>query len=192
MLRHELTDDTLIQAIASGQGWAMEALYQRYSALLYTCAYRIVADHQIAEDIRQESFLAAWRHVTSYSPKLGAISTWLVSIAYHRAIDYVRTVHRQATLKSMPLEEVRTTSHAASSDVWNEVWQSIQGTQVREALTMLPLEQRPVIELAYFQGWTHAEIAGGCQIPLGTVKGRMRLGLLRMKRILEQMGMSNH
>lgn len=191
MLSNELNDDTLIQAVASGQGWAMETLYQRYSALLYTCAYRIVADHQIAEDIRQESFLAMWRHITSYSPKLGAISTWLLSITYHRAIDYVRIGHRQAALKGGSLEEAKTVVSADSSDVWEEVWQSVQGAQVREALITLPPEQRIVIELAFFQGLTHTEIATRCQLPLGTVKGRMRLGLLRMKRTLTQMGVSN-
>ncbi len=73
-------------------------------------------------------------------------------------------------------------------DVWEEAWRSMQGAQVRQALMQLPTEQRMVIELAYFQGWTQTEIASGCQIPLGTVKARMRLGLVRMKNILGQMG----
>lgn len=184
----EVNDDTLMQAIASGQGWAMEALYQRYSAILYAFAYRIVADHQMAEDLIQESFLAAWRYATSYSPRLGAIHTWLISITYHRAIDYVRSVRRQTVLKEVALEDIQAISSGASADVWDEVWQSVQGAKVREALKMLPPEQCLVLELAYFQGLKHTEIAAYVQIPLGTVKGRLRLGILHMKRILEGMG----
>jgi RNA polymerase sigma-70 factor (ECF subfamily) len=76
----------------------------------------------------------------------------------------------------------------AVPDVWEEAWRSVQSAQVRAALMHIPTEQRMVIELAYFQGWTHTEIAGGCQIPLGTVRAHMRLGLLHLKRSLEQMG----
>jgi len=76
----------------------------------------------------------------------------------------------------------------AFPDVWDKAWRSVQSSQVRAALMNIPTEQRMVIELAYFQGWTHTEIAAGCQIPLGTVKERMRLGLLHLKRTLEQMG----
>jgi RNA polymerase sigma-70 factor (ECF subfamily) len=76
----------------------------------------------------------------------------------------------------------------AVPDVWEEAWRSVQSAQVRAALMHIPTEQRMVIELAYFQGWTHTEFAGGCQIPLGTVRAHMRLGLLHLKRSLEQMG----
>jgi RNA polymerase sigma factor (sigma-70 family) len=86
-----LSDNTLIQALASGQGWAMAILYQRYSSLQYAFAYRIVADHQVAEDLLQESFLAVWQRASAYSPHLGAVYTWLAAITHHRAIDYVRS-----------------------------------------------------------------------------------------------------
>jgi len=183
-----LNDDTLIQAVASGQEWAIEALYQRYSGSLYSLAYRMVADHQVAEDLLQEAFVAVWRRATSYSSQSGAVHTWLLSIVHHRAIDYVRSLRRRAALGSVTLNEAEMIS--TSSEVWEQVWQSVQRDQVREALMKLPLEQRLVIELAYFQGWTHAEIAIGSQIPLGTVKARMRLGLMHLKRILGQMGVS--
>src|SRR5579859_5015667 len=184
----EMSDERLIQAVASGQAWAIETLYQRYSNALYSLAYRMVADHQVAEDLLQEAFVAIWRNATSYAPHSGAGRTWLLSIVHHRAIDYLRSIRRRAALKSVTLDEVEMIS--TTSDVGEEVWQSIQGVQVREALMRLPVEQRLVIELAYFQGWTHMEIAAGCHIPLGTVKARMRLGLVRLKRLLEQMGIS--
>lgn len=191
MSTEELSDDILIQEVASGQVWAMEALYRRYSGILYSLAYRMVADQQIAEDLLQESFLSVWRRATSYSPQSGAVHNWLLSIIHHRAIDYLRTIRRRASLKSITLDEVEVIGIPAREDVWEEVWQSVQSTHIREAVMRLPPEQRLVIELAYFQGWTHAEIASGCQIPLGTVKARMRLGLMRMKRLLEHMGVSS-
>ena len=185
----ELSDEMLIQAIAGGAVWAMEPLYQRYSRILYSLAYRMVADHQIAEDLLQDAFLAVWRRATSYSSQSGAVRSWLISILHHRTIDYLRGVRRRAILKEATWEEVERDERTAFPDVWEEAWKSVRSSQVREALMKLPIQQRMVIELAYFQGWTHSEIAQGCQIPLGTVKARMRLGLAHLRRVLEEMGM---
>ncbi len=140
---NELTDEALLNAIAGGAVWAMESLYERYSRILYSLAYRMVADHQVAEDLLQDAFLSVWRRATS----------------------------------------------TASPDVWDEAWRSVKSSHVRAALMKIPTEQRLVIELAYFQGWTHTEIAEGTQIPLGTVKARMRLGLSHLKQVLIRMGM---
>jgi RNA polymerase sigma-70 factor, ECF subfamily len=187
---NELSDEALISAIASGAVWAMEPLYQRYSRVLYSLAYRMIADHQIAEDLIQEAFLSVWRRATSYSPQSGAVRSWLVSIVHHRAIDYLRAVRRRSALKETTWEEAEQDERTAFPDVWDEAWRSVQSAQVRVALMNIPTEQRMVIELAYFQGWTHSEIAAGCQIPLGTVKARMRLGLLHLKRELAQLGVN--
>ena len=184
----QLSDEVLINAIAGGAVWAMEPLYQRYNRILYSLAYRMVADHQIAEDLLQDAFLSVWKRATSYSPQSGAVRSWLVSIIHHRTIDYLRGVRRRSNLKEANWEEVERDECTAVPDVWEEAWQNVQSAKVREALMVLPTEQRMVIELAYFQGWTHTEIAEGCQIPLGTVKARMRLGLQRMKRKLDEMG----
>lgn len=186
----ELSDETLIHAIAIGAIWAIETLYQRYNRILYSFAYRMVSDHQIAEDLLQESFLSIWRRSSSYSPQLGGVRSWLFSIIHHRTIDYLRSVRRRSPLPSVTLDEVELGGDPATiaPDVWDEVWRSVKSARVREALVKLSPEQRMVIELAYFQGWTHTEIAEGCQIPLGTVKARMRLGLMHLKRTLEQMG----
>jgi RNA polymerase sigma-70 factor (ECF subfamily) len=185
----EFSDEMLIHAIAEGAVWAMEPLYQRYSRILYSLAYRMVADHQIAEDLLQDAFLAVWRRATSYSSQSGAVRSWLISILHHRTIDYLRGVRRRAILKEATWEEVERDERTAFPDVWEEAWKSVRSSQVREALMKLPIQQRMVIELAYFQGWTHSEIAQGCQIPLGTVKARMRLGLAHLRRVLEEMGM---
>lgn len=186
----ELSDEALIQAIAAGAVWAMEPLYQRYNRILYSLAYRMVADHQVAEDLIQDAFLSVWRSATSYSPQSGAVRSWLVSIVHHRTIDYLRAVRRRSILKEMTWEEAELDDRTAFPDVWDEAWRSVQSSQVRAALMTIPTDQRMVIELAYFQGWTHTEIAQGCEIPLGTVKARMRLGLQHLKKALLQMGVT--
>src|SRR5229473_2290359 len=186
----ELSDEALINAIAEGAEWAMEPLYERYNRVLYSLAYRMVADYQVAEDLLQDAFLSIWRRATSYSPQSGAVRSWLISILHHRTIDYLRAVRRRSTMKQATWEEVEQDERTAFPDVWDEAWRSVQSAQVRAALMHIPTDQRMVIELAYFQGWTHSEIAEGCQIPLGTVKARMRLGLKHLKRKLEQMGIN--
>ena len=184
----EPSDEALLNAIAGGAVWAMDSLYQRYSRILYSLAFRMVADHQVAEDLLQEAFLAVWRRATTYSPQTGAARSWLISILHHRTIDYLRRVRRRSTIQEAPLEELELNESIAYPDAWDAAWQSVKSSHVRAALMKIPAEQRLVIELAYFQGWTHAEIAEGTQIPLGTIKARMRLGLLHLKEILIQMG----
>ena len=184
----ELSDEALLTAIAGGAVWAMESLYQRYSRILYSLAYRIVADHQIAEDLLQDTFVSVWNRSTSYSPQTGVARNWLISIVHHRAIDHLRRVRRRAVIQEAPLAEIDLNETTTFPDVWEEAWRSVQSTQVRAALMKIPTEQRLVIELAYFQGWTHTEIAEGTETPLGTVKARMRLGLQRLKRALLEAG----
>ncbi len=186
--QNEPSDEALLNAIADGAVWAMDSLYQRYSRILYSLAYRMVADHQIAEDLLQDAFLAVWRRATTYSPQSGAARSWLISIMHHRTIDYLRRVRRRSTIQEAPLEELELNESIAHPDAWDAAWQSVKSSHVRAALMQIPTEQRLVIELAYFQGWTHTEIAQGTQIPLGTIKARMRLGLLHLKQVLLQMG----
>lgn len=185
----DVSDEALLSAIAGGATWAMESLYARYSRILYSLVYRIVADHQIAEDLLQDAFLAVWKRSSSYSPQTGAARNWLISIVHHRAIDHLRRVRRRSAIHEAPLDVLDLDESTAFPDVWDEAWRSVQSSQVRAALMNIPPEQRLVIELAYFQGWTHSEIAEGTQTPLGTVKARMRLGLQHLKRGLEAMGM---
>jgi|SRR5215467_2104839 len=189
--KDEYADEDLLIAIAQGEKEAMERLYQRYHRLLYSLAYHMVADPQIAENLTQDAFLAIWRGASSYSPHSSSARSWLVSIVQHRTIDYLRRIRRRSTsMKEIPLEEIEHDERVAFPDVWDSVWRSVQSEQVRAGLLKLPPEQRLVIELAYFQGWTHREIAAGLDIPLGTVKARMRLGLIHLKRLLEQMSFS--
>jgi RNA polymerase sigma-70 factor (ECF subfamily) len=148
----------------------------------------MVTDHQIAEDLLQETFFSVWKSAHTYSSQMGTVRRWLTSIVRNRTISYLRSTRAHGANYAMAgLEELELNERMAQPDVWDEAWRSIQGARVREALLRISPEQRQVIELAYFQGWTHSEIARICQLPLGTVKARMRLGLLRLKSILEQM-----
>jgi RNA polymerase sigma-70 factor (ECF subfamily) len=184
----DISDETLLCALALGVLWSLEVLYQRYSRLLYSVAYHMIPDHQVAEDLLQETFVSVWQHAGSYSSQSGSVRTWLIAIIRHRAIDQLRKIRARADFQATPIEELVTDERLTTPDVWEQAWQSLEGAQVRSALTMLSNEQRMVIELAYFQGWTQSEIAEGYHLPLGTVKARMRLGMMRLKRLLEQMG----
>jgi len=186
----QASDEDLLSAIAGGAVWAMEPLYQRYSRQLCSLAYAMVTDYQVAQNLTQETFLAVWRHASAYAPQAGAVRGWLLSILRHRTIDYLRALRRRSSLQEVRWEQVEEDEQPVLPDAWDEAWRSILGSQVRVALMQIPLEQRSVITLVYFQGWTQSEIAQEYGIPLGTVKARMRLGLLHLKHILDRMGLT--
>lgn len=186
----EQSDESLMHALTDGAIWAMELLYSRYSALFYSLTYRMVADRQVTEDLVQDAFLVIWRRAASYNMQAGSARSWLLSIMHHRTIDYLRSKRSRSILKEVTLEEGEQLEDATFPDVWEEVCRSLQRSLVHECMAKLLREQRLAIELAYFEGLTQAEIAKKCSIPLGTVKGRVRLGLLHLKRELEKRGMA--
>ena len=183
------SDEELISAICHGAEWALETLYQRYHRYAYALAYRILHESTSAEDIVQEVFLSIWRKAASYQKHHGSVFSWLQAIVHHRAIDKVRSAayrdHQWTPLQA----EGEQDPPSEQREVWEEAWQQEQGKLIRQALGQLPSEQRQVIELAYFAGYTHTEIAEQQNIPLGTVKGRMRLGLQKMKQLLRAYGL---
>lgn len=167
----------------------MDLLYQRYSGLLFSLAHGMVGNHEVTEDLVQEAFLVVWQRASAYSPQEGTVRGWLISLMRHHTIDYLRKVRRRSCCKEVLLEEIEWEENTASvvlPDVWEDVWRAEQRLRVCEALLQLPVEQRLVIYLAYFQGWTHKEIAQRCNLPFGTVKSRLKLGLLHLKQVLEQ------
>jgi RNA polymerase sigma factor (sigma-70 family) len=183
-----VSDEDVLLAIAGGATWALELLYQRYHQMLYAVAYKMVIDHQIAENLLQEALPSVWRQATTYSAQAGTVYSWLFAILRHRTIDYLRKMRRRVPLQEVPLWEIESDESVASSDPWEEVWQREKQAHLREALMQLPKKQRRVLELSYFQGWTHGEIAKICDMPLGTVKSCIRQGLLHLKRLLEPIG----
>ena len=190
-VQEDLTDEELIAAICLDAEWALEALYTRYHRYAYALAYRILHESTGAEDVVQEVFLSIWRKATSYQKHHGSVYSWLQAIVHHRAIDRLRSAaHRDQ--QCAPLQnEGEQDPPSEQRDVWEEAWQQEQRKIIRSVLDQLPTEQRQVIELAYFGGYTHAEIAERNNIPLGTVKGRMRLGLQKMKHLLSEHGLDS-
>ena len=176
-------DRAALGRIAAGELSALEDLYDRYKTMAYSIAYRITNDATLAEDVVQDAFLGAWRNAARYVEGRGSVKTWLLAIVHHRAIDAVR--RRRPTLELPEHEEVPPPQFQLP-DVWSEVSASLDADTVRGALGVLSEPQREAIELAYFGGLTQQEIADRTATPLGTVKSRMRLGLLAMRRALEE------
>jgi RNA polymerase sigma-70 factor (ECF subfamily) len=181
MARDTPTDDQLIAAIQARDMQALEQLFDRYRVLAYSLAYRLLNDSGEAEDVVQEAFLNVWRAAGTFRSGRGGGRAWLMSIVHHRAIDRLRG--RGSRPLTTHLDDALPVPDTA--DVWGEVSQRLTGAMVRHALDALPPEQRESIELAYFGGLSQSEIAGRLELPLGTVKGRMRLGLRRLRALLE-------
>src|SRR5574338_700982 len=168
------TDRETMDRLASGDLGALERLYEQYGAMSVSIAYRITGDRAIAEDVVQEAFLGAWRNAARYAASRGSVRTWLLSIVHHRAIDAVR---RRRPTSELPETDAGMPTALVMPDSWTEVSAALDRETVRAALDTLSIVQREAIELAYFGGLTQAEIAERTGVPLGTVKGRMRLGL---------------
>ena len=181
----DVEDRAALARIAEGQLDALEELYDRYRTMAYSIALRITADPSAAEDVVQEAFLGAWRNVARYSEARASVRTWLLSIVHHRAIDAVR---RRRPTSELPEADAVPPPPLRVPDVWGEVSGRLDAETVRVALAGLSDVQREALELAYFGGLTQQEIAERTRTPLGTVKSRMRLGLLALRRALEAPG----
>jgi RNA polymerase sigma-70 factor (ECF subfamily) len=176
-----LGDEELMSLVAAKEPRAFEAFFDRHGGAAYSLAHRIVGDRNAAEDVAQEAFLSIWRSRSGYDRARGSVRAWVLGIVRNRAIDALRREARpgvpqlgfddEAVLESKPAEE-RTDTEAVRRETAREV---------RGALSDLPNDQSKVIELAYFGGFSHSEIAEVLGMPLGTVKGRMRLGLEKMR-----------
>jgi RNA polymerase sigma factor (sigma-70 family) len=174
------TDPVVLDRVAAGDLRALEVLYDRYGKMAYSLALRITAEASAAEDVVQDAFLGAWRNASLYAAERGSVKTWLLSIVHHRAIDAIR---RREPASELPDRDDASIGGIVA-DVWPEVAANLDRTAVRAALADLSDVQRLAIELAYFGGLTQAEIAARTGAPLGTVKSRMRLGLLALRRAL--------
>jgi RNA polymerase sigma-70 factor (ECF subfamily) len=173
-----LADEDLISLVAQGDAEAFAVLYDRHSRAAYSLAYRMMGERQAAEDLAQDAFLKVWRSATSYRADRGSVRTWLLSIVHNRGIDQLRSLaSRRRTQEKIEASTPKSQPSEASA----ESWRNSQREQVREALSTLPKEQLKILELAYFSGYTHVEIAELLDVPLGTVKGRMRLGLKKIR-----------
>ena len=167
--------------LAGGDLGALDLLYEQYGAMAFSIAYRITGDRSAAEDVVQDAFLGAWRNAGRYADARGSVRTWLLSIVHHRAIDAIR--RRRPTVE-LPESETGLPDTLTLPDAWGEVELRLDREAVRVAITQISDVQREAIELAYFGGLTQTEIAERTGVPLGTVKGRLRLGLQGLRAAL--------
>lgn len=174
-------DEGILELIRKGDTSGVELLYDRYGRLAYTLAFRIPHDSGAAEDIVQEAFVDVWRGASTYQSERGSARAWICSVVHNRSIDRLRGKSGKARLV-LPLESA--SDHAETSDVWQQVAASLDHARVAAALAELSSDQREAIELAYYQGYSQSEIGAMLMIPLGTVKGRMRLALQRLRESL--------
>ena len=174
-----LADEELMQLVRAGDAHAFEIVFDRHSGAAFSLAYRMCGRQAMAEDIVQEAFVSLWRSGARYDATRGSVRTWVLSVVRNRTIDAFR---RENAKGSRDVSEEGIAERMAAPELTDaEVERRDEARQVRKALVELPPDQRQVIELAYFGGFTHSQIADMLELPSGTVKGRMRLGLTKMR-----------
>src|SRR5215203_7442708 len=180
-----LADKDLISQVGQGDARAFTTLYERHGRAASALAYRLMGEKQAAEDLLQEAFLKLWCGAASYRAERGSVRTWLLSIVRNRGIDQLRS---QASRRRTQDKFEASAPRSQPSEAFAETLRNSQRDQVREALDTLPPEQLKILELAYFSGYTQVEISELLSLPLGTVKGRMRLGLKKIRDFFESRG----
>src|SRR5438105_7462386 len=175
----QLGDEELMQLVGGGDPSAFEVIYERHSTAVFSLAYRICGVRATAEEVAQEAFLAIWRSGARYDRTRGSVRTWLLGVVHHRAIDTLRRNTAHDRRRAADEQAADWIEAPERTDV--EVARREEARSVRVLIDELPAEQRRVVELAYFGGFTHEQIAQMLGAPLGTVKGRMRLALEKMR-----------
>src|SRR5215216_3484843 len=177
-----LADEDLISLVEAADAEAFATLYDRHSRAAFSLAHRMMGERQASEDLAQDAFLKVWRGASSYRAERGSVRTWILSIVHNRGIDKLRS---QASRRKTQERVEASAPRSQPSEAFAETLRNSQREQVREALNTLPPEQLKILELAYFSGYTHMEISNLLDLPLGTVKGRMRLGLKKIRDYFE-------
>lgn len=178
-------DDDLHRALTLGDRDAFEDLYRRYSPAAFGLAYRVIGQELLAQDVVHDSFLALWKAPEAFDPARGSFRTFFLSLVHHRAVDTVRREERLRR-RSLRMNPGGTEDEDVTEDVVEEAWLQDRRAKVVAALDCLPPEQRQVLELAYFRGYTQARIAELIGIPLGTVKTRTLAALRKLQGLLRE------
>ncbi|HEX3909992.1 MAG TPA: RNA polymerase sigma factor [Solirubrobacteraceae bacterium] len=178
-----LADEELMELVARNDAEAFEVILERHADAAFSLAYRICGRRTVAEDVAQEAFLALWRSGTRYDRARGSVRTWALGIVHNRSIDALRrsATHDRRRASDEGIEETLEAPERTDAQAIDNA----TSQEIRNALGELPADQRRVIELAYFGGFTHVEIASMLGTPVGTVKGRMRLGLQKLRSRLQ-------
>jgi RNA polymerase sigma-70 factor (ECF subfamily) len=174
-----LADEDLMAMVQDGDARAFEVIFDRHGDVAFSLAYRMCGRRGMAEDVVQEAFLSLWRSGARYDRTRGSVRSWVLGVVHNRAIDMFR---RESVRTGRDVSDDTTVERMAAPDsTEGEVQRRDDASEVRGALHTLPEEQRQVIELAYFGGFSHSQIAELLRLPAGTVKGRMRLGLTKLR-----------
>ena len=176
------TDAQLLALIGRGENWALSEIHARYAGLVFSIALNTLNDQASAEEIVQQVFTKVWRHARDYRVERGKFSTWVSTMTRHQCVDELRQRHRLPIADSSYWESLDWL--AGNDDPARDERDTFEC--VRESLQQIPTQQRIVIELAFWGGMTHREIALHCHSPLGTVKTRFRLGMQRLKLLLQE------
>ena len=176
-----LEDAELLRRVAAGDESAVEAIYDRYGRACFALARRILDDPQLAEDVVQQVVLALWQG-SGYDPSRGAVSTWLLSVTHHKAVDSVRRESNRRKRLAGELVLLETAASGPGPD--DEAWALLRAERTRDGLRGLPAEQREVLLLAYYGGYTQREIAEMTGLPLGTVKSRTLTAMRKLRDVL--------
>jgi RNA polymerase sigma-70 factor (ECF subfamily) len=177
------SDEQLVALIVRGEDWALAELYDRYVRLVFSLAFQVLNDRASAEETVQEVFTKVWRGAHTFQSERGKFSSWLIGITHHHCLDALRRRRVRPVMGSTDDETMP--QLAVEDDPVEAAEYAFERARVRSALLQIPDEQRFVIELAYFEGLTHYEIAARCGDPLGTVKTRLRLGMQKLKEMLK-------
>jgi len=183
-----LADEDLISLVGEGDGFAFGVLYERHSRAVYSVARRLAGDQQEAEDLAQEAFIKVWRSAGSYRAEKASVRTWIFSVLRNEAIDRWRS--RATRQRALERAEAQGPQEAQPSEAFALAWRNCRWERARQALETLPREQQEVLALVHLCDLTHAETAELLKLPLGTVKGRLRLGLKKLRDHPELRGMA--
>jgi RNA polymerase sigma-70 factor (ECF subfamily) len=174
-----LADEELMTLVYAGETRAFEVIFDRHAGAAFALAFRMCGRRPLAEEIVQEAFMSLWRSTARYDPSRGSVRSWVLRVVHNRTVDAFR---REAPSAGHDVfEEWISEALPARERTEDEVERRSDARLVRRALDGLPHDQRQVIELAYFGGFSHAQIAAALGLPAGTVKGRMRLGLSKLR-----------
>ena len=176
-----LSDEAVVALVSRSDEAALGELYDRFGGVAYALARRIVRDPDLAEDVVQESFLSVWRGAGRFVPERARASSWLLTLVHRRAVDLVRREQRR---RADSLEEA-TVLHGRERSAEDAVWLRLERERVQDALARLPDQQRELLELAYFGGFTQSQLAERLGRPLGTIKSQMFAGLAQLRQLLE-------
>lgn len=180
MIEDRSTDELRLKRLQAHEERALEELYDSYGSLAFTVACRILTDRQQAEDVVQDVFLSVWRNATRYDPERSNFRSWFLTIVRNRCFDKLRG----RAVRPQISHEAEIADKPGSQDVASDVVRSLTAETVRHAMGHLPTEQRETLELAYYQGLSQSEISQKMAVPLGTVKGRVRMAMQKLRESL--------